>query len=286
MLTNTVREEEKGNRDSRLVAIVTPLYRFPLKPEEEISIRHLRQYLGRFDRYIIGPKKPPPEFADFRLKRFPRRFFRSVQSYSRLLIRKRFYRAFADYEYILIYQPDSLVFSSDLEPWCRGGWDYIGAPWFKDFDLDTSDGLWAVGNGGLSLRKVSTALAVLSSNKRPVDDPRERVLQTQRFISAPRLRRLLVSLRTFLFQHGYRNNRRWLLHEYDRRHPYSEDLFWSFLAQKLVADFRIPTPQQAVAFSFESAPRYCFQQNSMRLPFGCHAWTRFDRKFWEPYLLK
>jgi hypothetical protein len=282
---STVKNEENGRRDPRLVAIVTPLYRFPLKPDEEISIRHLRQYLGGFDRYIIGPKKPPPEFADFQLKRFPRRFFRSVQSYSRLLVRKRFYQAFADYQYVLIYQPDCLVFSRDLERWCRGGWDYVGAPWFKDFDQDTSDGFWAVGNGGLSLRKVSTALAVLTS-KRPVDDPKERGSQTQRFRSAPQLRGLLISLRTFLFQHGYRNNRRWLLHEYDRKHPYNEDLFWAFLARKLVADFTIPTPQQAVAFSFESAPRYCFQQNSMRLPFGCHAWTRFDRKFWEPYLLK
>ena len=29
MPTNLVRDNDKGNRDKRLVAIVTPLYRFP-----------------------------------------------------------------------------------------------------------------------------------------------------------------------------------------------------------------------------------------------------------------
>jgi hypothetical protein len=104
MPTDKVRDNDKGNRDKQLVAIVTPLYRFPLTPEEVISIRHLRQHLRRFDRYIIGPKSLPPEFADFRLKRFPKRFFESIQSYSKLLITKEFYRAFSNYEYILIYQ--------------------------------------------------------------------------------------------------------------------------------------------------------------------------------------
>jgi hypothetical protein len=34
------------------------------------------------------------------------------------------------------------------------------------------------------------------------------------------------------------------------------------------------------------APRFCFEQNDMRLPSGCHAWPKYDRKFWEPYLLE
>jgi hypothetical protein len=86
-------------------------------------------------------------------------------------------------------------------------------------------------------------------------------------------------------QCGYHNNVRWLMREFGKR-PYNEDLFWAFKAQKLVQHFKIPTPQQAVAFSFEMAPRFCFQQNSKRLPFGCHAWSKYDRGFWEPYLLK
>ena len=284
MSTNSVSGNQKGSRDKRLVAIVTPLYRFPLTPEEKISIRHLRQHLGRFDRYVIGAKTLPPEFADFRLKRFPKRFFDSIQSYSKLLVTKEFYRAFSNYEYILIYQTDCLVFSGNLEEWCRTGWDYVGAPWFKDFSSDPAGGMWAVGNGGLSLRKVSAALAVLTSTKWRMHDPKELGSRSQRFGSIPQLRRLLVWLRTFCFQCGYHNNLRWLMREFQER-PYNEDCFWAFQAHKVVPDFTIPTPQQAVAFSFEVAPRFCFQQNSERLPFGCHAWPKYDREFWEPYLL-
>ena len=44
-------------------------------------------------------------------------------------------------------------------------------------------------------------------------------------------------------------------------------------------------PREALEFSFELAPRYCFMMNGRRLPFGCHAWFRYDREFWEPFLL-
>jgi hypothetical protein len=284
MSIGAINHERKDDRDNRLVAVVTPLHRFPLTPDEEISIRHLRKYLGRFDRYIIGPSVPPSEFTDFRFKQFPQRHFDSLNSYSKLLVAKEFYRAFADYEYILIYQPDCLVFSSELEQWCLAGWDYVGAPWFKDFTDNPAAGLWAVGNGGLSLRKVSAALAVLTSKKRAVDDPKVRGSQTRRFESMPPLRSLLVSFRTLLLQCGYHNNYRWLMREFDKR-PYNEDCFWAFQAHKLVEQFRIPTPEQAMAFSFEMAPRYCFEQNAGQLPFGCHAWPKYDREFWQPYLL-
>src|SRR5262249_6498057 len=105
-----------------------------------------------------------------------------------------------------------------------------------------------VGNGGLSLRKVESALAVLTSPKRRLDD------------------RLL---REFLEDPGSH-----------------EDIFWSFGAPQLVDSFRIPTPRQALEFSFEMAPRYCFHENAGRLPFGCHGWTAWEREFWEPFLLK
>ena len=42
-------------------------------------------------------------------------------------MKEKFYRAFADYEYILIYQLDCLVFASSLEEWCGKGWDYVGS---------------------------------------------------------------------------------------------------------------------------------------------------------------
>jgi hypothetical protein len=200
-------------------------------------------------------------------------------------VSEEFYRAFAEYEYILVYQLDCLVFSSNLEEWCGAGWDYVGAPWFKNYREDTTEGFWAVGNGGLSLRRVGRALEVLGSG-RLLDDPKERGAKTEKFAGVPGVRRAVVALRTRLLERGYHNTVRWLVEELGKARDFHEDLFWAFYARRIVADFRIATAGEAVAFSFEMAPRYCFEANGGRLPFGCHAWAKYDREFWRPYLLK
>lgn len=280
----------KHSRLDRLVAVVTPIVRLPLSAEEDISLRHLRKYLGGFDRYIIGLQGLPQEFSDFKLCRFPAHCFADRLAYNRLLMTEQFYHAFAKYEYILIYQLDCLVFSSTLEKWCHEGWDYIGAPWLIN-TADPTLGFSKVGNGGLSLRRVKSALAVLRS-KRVVCDPEVLGGLTGRmkFIydrlkPASRLSQTIRGTKTLLHRHGYRNNVRWMTRGLADV-GFHEDLFWSSEAGKFVDDFRIPTPLQALAFSFELAPRYCFEMNSGRLPFGCHAWARYDRDFWQPYLLE
>ena len=282
---------EGNTSHKRLVAVVTPVVKFPLSAEEEISLRHLRKYLGGFDRYIIGPQKLPKEFSDFTLLRFPARYFADRYGYNRLLLMTRFYRAFAEYEYILVYQLDCLVFGSNLEEWCGKGWDYVGAPWLRDPE-DPTKGFSAVGNGGLSLRRVQSALEVLTS-KQFLEDPKTRGLKPghhskiiyEHLESRPQLKRMIVAGKTFLHGWGYHNNVRWLVRKMARDKSH-EDLFWSYEARKVVRDFRIPEPREALEFSFELAPRYCFEMNCGRLPFGCHAWSKYDREFWEPFLLK
>ena len=266
------------------VAVVVPQHRFPLMEEERISLRHLRKHLGRFDRYVIGPDALPDELPDFRLRRFSHDYFTSPNGYNRLLMTREFYRAFAAYEYILIYQFDCLVFSGDLEPWCRKNWDYVGAPWFRGWKNDPTGGFWKVGNGGLSLRNVAGSLAVLDS-RRPFHDPEARGKETRFFKSSPRLRALVCRVKTKFHQHGYKNSVRWRIGELCEHPECHEDMFWSLDARVFRPEFRIPEPREALPFSFEMAPRYCFKENSERLPFGCHAWARYDRAFWEPYLL-
>jgi hypothetical protein len=276
-------------RAGRLVAVVVPVPRFPLSADEEISMLHLRKYLGKFDRYMICPQRLPKEFSDFSLQRFPKRYFANRLGYNRLLLSKKFYQAFAAYEYILIYQLDCLVFASNLEEWCRKDWDYVGAPWFRN-DEKPEEGFLGVGNGGLSLRRVSTALAVFKS-KRMVQKPELRGADFGRaeFIKglkfAAPLARLIFGTKTALHRVGYRNTVPWLTKKLADV-KLNEDYFWAFGAYGYVDDFRIPSIDEALGFSFEVAPRYCFEVSSGRIPFGCHAWAKYDREFWQPYLLR
>ncbi|RDW58179.1 hypothetical protein BP6252_13590 [Coleophoma cylindrospora] len=67
-------------------------------------------------------------------------------------------------ENLLVFQPDSILCANSketLNDWLD--WDWVGAPW----SATAQHG----GNGGLSLRKVSRILKVLTAEDRPVNDP-------------------------------------------------------------------------------------------------------------------
>jgi hypothetical protein len=65
----------------------------------------------------------------------------------------------------------------------------------------------------------------------------------------------------------------------------NEDQFWSDQATKYYPAFRIASFETGLRFAFEVDPRRCYELNNQTLPFGCHAWHKYDRSFWEPYLL-
>lgn len=79
------------------------------------------------------------------------------------------------------------------------------------------------------------------------------------------------------------NNVRW---ELSRWHLPSEERFIANRAIHYYPAFKIAPLEVALRFAFECVPRYCFEKNNFTLPFGCHAWAKYDREFWEPYLLE
>ncbi len=261
------------------IAIVTPLYRAELSRDEELSLRHLRHFLGHYDLVFAAPASIPAPISGAPVRRFPERYFHSPQTYNRLLLSRGFYKSFADYDYILIYQLDCLVFATGLDAWCAQGWDYIGAPWFPEF-ADGADGqpLWAVGNGGFSLRRVASCMRVLESKTRmttPAEYWRRHFAGRHLATKAARLPKL------FLKSVGVANSVGW----YTKRLTWNEDAFWGLFAKQFDPAFNVASLEAALSFSFEKNPRLCFERNGSRLPFGCHAWAKYDRAFWEPYLL-
>lgn len=76
--------------------------------------------------------------------------------YNNLLLSKDFWNTLSC-EKILIYQSDSFIFKSNIHDFIK--WDYIGAPFNKQFSFLLAQE--QVGNGGLSLRSKSVMLDVL-----------------------------------------------------------------------------------------------------------------------------
>lgn len=262
------------------------MYKPLLDADEEISYRHLVHFLGGFDKYLVSPKSLGATLEGFHVKHFPNEFFHSTATYSALLISPEFYRAFARYKYILVYQLDSLVFSDKLLDWCARDLDYVGAPWFSEDGADFVEES-AVGNGGLSLRKIESFLKVLEAPgaAAELDKYRDAMCAAlpwyRRLFCLPRKLQQRLSLSVA--------KRRDILSETGWVAPgkrLNEDCFWSFKASDYCPDFKIASVRDGLRFSFEMAPRRCFERNDGQLPFGCHAWNKYDREFWEPFLLK
>ncbi|NQT91084.1 MAG: hypothetical protein HQ558_07510, partial [Candidatus Omnitrophica bacterium] len=149
---------------TKSICIVTPFYKEAITRDEEISLKHLRHFLGRYDRCLVAPEGLKLDYPDFSIKRFDAGFFEDIPSYTRLLLSREFYEAFAGYKHILIYQFDCLAFSDELMRWCEMGYDYMGGPWLRS-KKEPQRGFSRVGNGGLSLRRVESFLKVIDSQR-------------------------------------------------------------------------------------------------------------------------
>jgi len=158
--------------------VVVPVYKTRPDEREAVSWNRCLEVFPRTPIALVAPEGLDvaayvrPEHQEVRsihVARFDPGFFRSTTTYSRLLLSAGFYRTFASYEFILIYQLDGFVFRDELADWCARDYDYIGAPWFDVDWLAEARHSWppetrdnVVGNGGFSLRRVAPALKLLT----------------------------------------------------------------------------------------------------------------------------
>ena len=268
---------------SKTVAVVVPLsLQFNPSPDEELSLRHLTHFLGKHDKYFVAPHGLDVDYPGMKVKYLSKRFFGSAKAHSVMVTSPEFYESFLDYKYILMYHLDALVFSDQLLEWCETDFDLIAPPWIEHEDASYSSGTkytGKVGNGGFALFKVASFLKVLNSSGYAIA-PEYYKKEAQKIKNGPK--RLALHVKAWLKHLKMFNNVRWEVARADR----PSDYFWSNRATHYYPDFKIISVDLALRFGFECVPRYCFELNNHILPFGCHAWQRYDREFWEPFLLK
>lgn len=227
------------------VAIVIPIYKSQLNPEEEISLLQCMKVLGKHPIRFVAPASLDLSFLstwidEIQSIRFNDDYFKSPKTYNKLLTCQEFYHAFLNFEYILIYQLDAYVFEDSLLEWCGKGYDYVGAPKLRKHHVASQPScLPVLMNGGISLRKVKPLLRYI------------RIYQ--------------------LFFNSWLAN---------------EDAMFSF-AQRRVYPFRfllkLPSWKEALAFAVEQNPETCYKILG-KLPFGCHAWERYQPRFWKQFI--
>lgn len=266
------------------VVIVIPVYRDPL-PEEIISLRRCCEVLNRYTMIIVAPEGLSlTSYEDlwqsyglsYKAERFASSYFKNIAGYNRLLLSEEFYLRFQAYDYMLIYQPDAYVFEDQLQEWCEKGYDYIGAPLVGKFEEKEyySGMLMRVGNGGFSLRRVQAYLDYF--------DGKKNVFSSKQ-----------IAYRIALWKKPYTRIFVWLLMIFGWNNKplsvaanwkYNEDDFWSGILDDNNYALSKPSPLEALSFAFERFPSELYHL-TQHLPFGCHAWKKYEyESFWKQYI--
>jgi len=261
------------------LVVITPIYKKDISKDEYLSLKSSMLHLKAYDKVIVAPEKfmNDKEFLarwksyGCKIVFFHNKYFVSVDSYNEFMMNKDFYKTFSEYNYMLIYQLDVLVFSDSLDYWMSREIDYVGAPWI----IDDEDGkrFKGAGNGGLSLRNIKTFIKVLESKK--LFNKKESFHKLSLNTKFKNIWILWLLLRMGLTRN--------LAVVYRIIFDGQEDTFWAYYATFFVEKFRVATVKESLLFAFERCPEFCFEQNNQTLPFGVHAWERYNPVFWEKY---
>lgn len=264
-----VNKEEKKS-----VAIVIPCYKNRLSQSEQVSLKACIHHLASFDTYFVSPNSLDltnilAEYPLIKIERFDDRFFSSQRAYNELVLDESFYLRFINYDYILIYQLDAIVFKNELQMWVDKGYDYIGAPWVSrkyskgktkrmscyllqyyhtlTKNIRKKRGYWCynkVGNGGLSLRKVEKMIYITHKYKEQIKNSKLEC----------------------------------------KDHIYPEDIWLAWELRKRDTLF-MPHWKEALKFAVERDPEFAHRLNGNELPFGCHAFNRPPYiHFWSKHI--
>jgi hypothetical protein len=258
--------------------VAIPVYQEKISVYEQISMDQCFRILSNYDIYFVIPQRLENfiRFNPFFLsgqasyKVFSDNFFTDVPAYNRLLKYPKFYQTFDSYEFLLLYQLDAFVFNDELLRWCDLHYDNIGAPLFENYyDAVSTSPIIGQGNGGFCLRNVKSCYEVVTT------------LRKLKF-----KKEYTDSKRSML-----RNIYRYLKHQvvfiyslYPFQPIINEDRFWAEEIPAVFPEFKVPDPKVSVGFSFEVNPDILFEINKEVLPFGCHAWWRYNLDFWKPHI--
>jgi hypothetical protein len=276
---------DEGNAKS--IAIVLPVYKQydALNLYERISLAQLYKVCSIYDIYIVTHEGI--NFKPYELDKindmpvqcifFSSNNFQSLNAYSRLLTDINFYKAFDEYDYILITQLDVFIFDDQLQMFASFGYDYIGAPWFENYGHATeTNKLIGAGNGGFSLRKVDSFLRILDSLK-GFEKPMILKNLIRFFISDPRS---FLKAAKNLIAHSDNPEKCILPGKYSK----FEDIYWATHVNTIFSWFKVASIEESIPFSFEVNPKVLYSMNQNKLPMAAHAWEKYNLEFWKPFI--
>ena len=112
---------------NKQIVIVIPIVTSSIKDDELVSLRQCLHILGNRDIVYLCSEKLDTSFYEnindefgvpFAKQTFEPDCFSNVAAYNKLCFDLRLYRAFGNYQFLLLYQLDAFVFEDRLDYWC------------------------------------------------------------------------------------------------------------------------------------------------------------------------
>jgi len=234
--------------------IVIPIYKEIPSDLELVSLRQVCSILNNHKFSIVCSNNLKLDYyldifhsfdILYQINYFDKIFFDSTSSYNQLMLNINFYKCFIDYDYMLIYQLDAYIFKDELKYWCKKNYDYIGAPWFDNWTNADNKSVLLKNAGNGGFSLRKIAAFINVLDK----DSRESKIVSD-FI----------------------------------RQKKNEDGFYSMHAVTISNSFKVAPPEIAMFFSFECLPKKLFKMTNKKLPFGCHAWYKYNPEFWKNFI--
>ena len=269
-------------------AVITISVHKPNLSEDEFdSLMQCIKVLGSYDIVFVIPEKLDTSLyksifeknqKTFKFVEFPREYFVNYRNYNKLCLTKNFYQKFAEYEYMLIYHLDSWVFKDELEYWCSQGFDYLGAPLNLACMNKLGIHVKQAGNGGFSLRKISSMITLLSNdlvNKnvnfyKGIKD----VYQIKRKNS---VLKNILRIPAYMYYYVFQKFIHW-------QFMFNEDLIIAYYAPIYMKNFKIAPDEVAKRFAMEWNVENFYKENDFSLPFGAHNPNNYKYLIYKEYI--
>ncbi|MDR1786649.1 MAG: hypothetical protein LBR23_09360 [Spirochaetaceae bacterium] len=271
-----------SGRSGPTCCVVIPIYReSPLKTECASLERAAQTLADRRIIFVTHEELNPAEYlrilkpygVQFEFAYFPKYYFAGISGYNALMYAPRFYERFLDYDYILLYQLDSWVFSPNLDHWLSLDYDYLGGPWFEEIKHTMTLKWSGCFNGGLCLRKTAVFYRlcfdrIIQLNKRFWE------LQEQRRMMRFGAAKIFSFFKMFLLK---------AVNKLFKSEIGNEDVIWTRLLKQ---KGKLPSLEEALEFCFaDFYAEYAFELNKRALPSFCHDWDGiWPWKFWQNYI--
>ncbi len=243
----------------RYVALI-PAYKERFDADEAECVKRYFKVLNRGAIRFVVPagldrQWYEKEYPGAVFESFEDRYFKGIRGYNRLLLSEGFYKRFAEWEYVLIAQPDAVIWQDRdrVEEFIDKGYDYYGAPWvperriwewlfprkdgFPGFSVrclkKKGQGI-SMGNGGFSLRKTESCIKLIR-------------------------------------QYGWRK-----IYWFIKR---NEDIFFGVCGSDNRNDFRLADVDCGSAFAREYGLRKSVAEG--RIPYAVHGWSKEFKDYGE-----